>query len=173
MLRGQCGRVAVRQILCLVTTMWDEVEDTKEAERQEQFVKDEFQRKNVRTLFKRFDNQRSSASDIARSLMGNKGRRPRKLISRTRDSDESSVERQFQRLISNQRNLLSQAATEGNAPRVQSLQADLDALEAQMKLLFQAMGERNISLLSRVLQWFKARAAAANIPPLNSSTAPI
>lgn len=154
--------------------MWDVVDDTAEAEIRERFLKEEYQKLNVRSVFKRFYNQRSSALDIASELMGDEARHlQEELEDRERRSNEPGTERasyiQLQLLLSERREVLkylvAQAATVGNVSHIYDLQADLDTLDAQIRLTFEEMGERNISLIRHVLQWLARKfGTTARIP---------
>lgn len=173
MLRNQCNNVFVRQI-SLVTTMWDNLSDgaKAKAEMRETSLKEDFQKKNVRALFKRFDNQRSSSSawEIVNGLVRD-GALQADLEDQERhfnepQAGEASYSR-FQQLLSQRREvvqrLVHQASTQGNLVRVQELQAEHETLDAQLRLTFEEMRERNISLIRRALQWLR-RGTTASIP---------
>jgi len=159
--RRQCTGAVVHQI-CVVTTMWDEVDDMGEAEIREEHLKDEFRKGGVHMLFKRFDNQRSSTQDITSSLVGGEARR---LLEELREREKRPIEldsrsasyMQLQQLLSKRRDVLQQllgdAASEGNQTRMQELRAELDTLNTRIGLTFEEMRERHTSLMSLVVQW--------------------
>lgn len=172
-LRNLCNSVAAVRRTCLVTTMWDNVDDEVEAEGREAILREEFQKKKVRALFKRFDNQCSanSAWDIANELMGDGAYWLQEdLEDRERHFNESGAGEasyiRFQQLLSQRmevvQRLVDHASTQGNLARVQELQAEHETLDAQLRLTFEEVRKRNISLIERVLQWLR-RATTASV----------
>ena len=172
MLRNQCNSVAVRQV-CLVTTMWDDAPDRAEAVKREEFLKEEFRKKNVHALFERFEDHGSSscAWNIANKLIGDGAHRLREdLEDRERRFNEpragTAAYFRFQQLLLQRRivvqQLVDQASTAGNQARVQELQAEHETLDTQLRVTFEEMRERNISLITRVLQWLRRTTASVS-----------
>lgn len=161
MFRRQCSGAVVHQI-CVVTTMWDEVDDMAEAEMREEHLKDISRKRDVCVLFKRFDNQRSSAQNIASELVGGDARR---LLEELRERERRPIEpsarkasyTKLQQLFSERKEVLQQllgeAASEGNQTHMEELRAELDTLNTRIGLTFEEVQDRGTSLMSRVLQW--------------------
>ena len=163
-LRNQCSNMTVRQI-CLVTTMWDICDGLENAESREKLLKEEFRKRNVRALFERFDNssRARSAWDIVNKLIGGGHSLEEDLADRERRFNETPARKasytRFQQLIWQRKEvvqrLVGQASIEGNLAHVRELQAEHETLDAQLRLTFEQIQERNISLTRRVLQWLR------------------
>jgi len=166
-----CGKVPLPRIR-LVTTMWDIVKDKGVATQREAQLKCDFWKMLIDggSTTHRFNNTRTSASGIIRSLldMGKNGDvllLQEELVEQQKCLSETEAGKvlysRLQKDLAEQRRMLQELADEAklhNDPALaKSLQEGYDKVNAQLQKTFEEIKEMKIPLSRRILLWLLRR----------------